>query len=190
MNLFLFKQFYETFSQPKTFVCARRMQFWQTQRNCFYSRPKNVSLMSEDAKGFFFFRNYFGLKVLFWTLRKQLWQTFPFRKPFNEKPKPIRSMSEDENFFFRKIISPKCFVGHVECRFDNTVSILLPDGQKFFSNGPKRNFLYGKFFLKAFLCTRITQFWLVHLLSFARKLLTFSSVLATDKITYVFFPKF
>ena len=50
---FFFKQFYETFSQPKTFVCARRMQFWQTQRNCFFNRWKNISLISENAESFF-----------------------------------------------------------------------------------------------------------------------------------------
>ena len=53
----------------------------------------------------------------------------------------------------------------------------------------KGNFFYEKFFLKAFLCTRIMQFWLARLISFARKLITFSSVLATDKKNICFFPK-
>ena len=70
MNLSLFKQFYEIFSQPKTFVCARRIQFWQPQRRCFDSRLTKISLVSENARSFFSFRNYFGLKVFFWTLGK------------------------------------------------------------------------------------------------------------------------
>ena len=53
----------------------------------------------------------------------------------------------------------------------------------------KWNFFEEKFFLKAFLCTRITQFWLARLLSFARKLITFSSVSAKDKKNIYFFPK-
>ena len=92
-------------------------------------------------------------------------------------------------FFFRKNISPKCFFGHVECSFDNPVSILSPDGQKFFSTGQKTKFSYGNFFLKAFFCTRITQFWLARLLSFARKLIIFSSVSPKDKKNIYFFPK-
>ena len=80
MNLFLFKQFYEIFSQPKTFVCARRIQFWQPQRNCFDSRLTKTSLMSENAKSCFFLQKLIWPQSVLLDTGKvnmtNIWKTF------------------------------------------------------------------------------------------------------------------
>ena len=138
---FFFKQFYETFSQPKTFVCARRMQFWQTRRNCFDSRPKNISLVSENA---LFFRKIILLRSVLLDTEKVVMTNIS--KNFREKAEtyPLDVRRWVKLFFFRKNVSPKCSSGNVGSSFDNPASTFLVEGQKVFSTGPRRKYFFNR----------------------------------------------